>query len=256
MLAIRISIILYWCCLFCLADNITNLYVGQQLYLGQVLTTVPAVYSNVPTTGLVGYWKFDDGTGITAVDSSGNSNPGTLSIASWTNGISGGAWYGYGENDISIADSVSLRGTSGITIAFWAFTTNINQSYGMFLSKGGGVTGFEIDTHGATGIIDGMIRISGASEVVSTGRQMPNNQWWHYAITFDGSNINVLTNGVLAKGPVSKSGTIENPSDTIYIGSRSGANELIGFLDDLRIYDRGLDATEVLQLYQHPGAVQ
>jgi hypothetical protein len=41
---------------------------------------------NVPTTnGLVGWWKFDDGSGTSAVDSSGNGNTGTLvNSPAWT----------------------------------------------------------------------------------------------------------------------------------------------------------------------------
>src|SRR3989344_8737948 len=39
------------------------------------------------TSGLVGYWTFNEGTGTTANDSSGNSNTGTLVNGStWTTG--------------------------------------------------------------------------------------------------------------------------------------------------------------------------
>lgn len=42
---------------------------------------VAAMYANTtpaPTSGLIGHWKLDDGSGTTAVDSSGNGNNGTL----------------------------------------------------------------------------------------------------------------------------------------------------------------------------------
>jgi len=44
--------------------------------------------------GLVGYWKFDDGTGMQATDFSGNGNRGTLSgstLPTWTSGKKGEA---------------------------------------------------------------------------------------------------------------------------------------------------------------------
>ena len=47
------------------------------------------------THGLVGYWKFDEGSGTTASDSSGYGNTGTLSTGAsapgWTTGKVGGA---------------------------------------------------------------------------------------------------------------------------------------------------------------------
>ncbi|MBI3415695.1 MAG: hypothetical protein HY043_10335, partial [Verrucomicrobia bacterium] len=40
---------------------------------------------------LVGYWKLDDGSGLSAVDSSGNGNTGTLvNGPTWTTGQFGG----------------------------------------------------------------------------------------------------------------------------------------------------------------------
>lgn len=46
--------------------------------------------SSLPVTGLVGYWKLNDNTGLTATDSSGNGNNGTLAASprtpSWGTG--------------------------------------------------------------------------------------------------------------------------------------------------------------------------
>ncbi len=51
-------------------EEIGNLYNGQDI-----------------TNGLVGHWKFDEGTGAIAGDSSGNNNDGTISGANWTEGL-------------------------------------------------------------------------------------------------------------------------------------------------------------------------
>jgi len=47
-------------------------------------------------SGLVGYWKLNEGTGTTAYDGSGNNNPGTL--------VNGPSWISSGSNENSIAD--------------------------------------------------------------------------------------------------------------------------------------------------------
>jgi hypothetical protein len=52
--------------------------------------------------GLVGYWKFDEGTGSTTADLSSNGNDGTISGALWVSGTSPV------EEDVNFAKSYSL----------------------------------------------------------------------------------------------------------------------------------------------------
>jgi len=55
---------------------------------------VVTLYNNTQQgiTGLTAEWKLDDGTGTSAVDSSGNGNTGTLTNGpTWTAGNTGGA---------------------------------------------------------------------------------------------------------------------------------------------------------------------
>ena len=48
--------------------------------------------SDALLNGLVGWWKFDEGSGTVAYDSSGNGNDGNLELgATWTDGIIGNA---------------------------------------------------------------------------------------------------------------------------------------------------------------------
>jgi len=77
--------------------------------------------------GPVGYWKFDEGNGQTAFDSSG-SNDGTLGTGSsvdasdpaWTTGMHGTALSFDGQDDyVSVADSSSLDITDAITLEAW-----------------------------------------------------------------------------------------------------------------------------------------
>jgi hypothetical protein len=62
------------------------------------------------TSNLVAYWKFDEGTGTTTADSSGNGNTGILTNGPlWTAGRIGNALYFDGIDDnVTVADSNSL----------------------------------------------------------------------------------------------------------------------------------------------------
>ena len=69
---------------------------------------------------LVGYWKLDEGSGVMALDSSGNGNDGEIHEASWVEGKYGKALLFDGFNSfLEIPHSESLNIQVGITISFW-----------------------------------------------------------------------------------------------------------------------------------------
>lgn len=80
--------------------------------------------NNIYTNGLEGYWKFDDGTGITASDSSGKGNDGTISGAKWKTGKTGGGLYFNGTDNYV---SVPVINRDQISISAW-FRKNINDT--------------------------------------------------------------------------------------------------------------------------------
>src|SRR5262245_59107499 len=73
------------------------------------------------TTGLVGYWTFDEGTGTVASDSSGHNNTGTLKNGPlWTTGKLNTALQFDGIDDyVEVANSPSLSPTSAVSVSFW-----------------------------------------------------------------------------------------------------------------------------------------
>ncbi|MBI3621533.1 MAG: hypothetical protein HY208_05025 [Nitrospirae bacterium] len=75
-------------------------------------------------TGLIGYWKLDDGSGATAADSSGNGNTGALlNGPAWTTGRINQALSFDGVDDyVNIPQTAALNGYP-LTIAVWMKTT-------------------------------------------------------------------------------------------------------------------------------------
>ncbi len=77
-------------------------------------------------TGLVGYWKFDEGSGTTATDSSGNGNTGTIYGATWVDGKSGKALSFDGNDDYVVSTTVNFStGSADRTISFWVKSSNM-----------------------------------------------------------------------------------------------------------------------------------
>ena len=78
-------------------------------------------------TGLVAAYGFDQGSGTTAADASGNANTGTLSGPTWNAaGRYGGALAFDGTNDwVTVPDNALLDLTSGMTIEAWVYATSV-----------------------------------------------------------------------------------------------------------------------------------
>jgi len=75
--------------------------------------------------GLVGAWKFDEGSGTIAYDSSGNNNHGTIYGATWVDGKFGKALQFDGIDDYVSIATIPLD--KDLTIVFWFEPTNITK---------------------------------------------------------------------------------------------------------------------------------
>ena len=70
--------------------------------------------------GLVAAYAFDEGTGSTVADSSGNGNNGTLSGATWTSGrFNSGLAFSGNSARVNVPDSASLDLTTAMTLEAW-----------------------------------------------------------------------------------------------------------------------------------------
>ena len=89
------------------------------------------------TSDLVAYWKFDEGTGLTASDSSGNGNHGTLvNGPSWAAGITGKALSFDGIDDnVTVPDSSSLGLSNAFTLSAWVLPTAVQNRFTAVMSK-------------------------------------------------------------------------------------------------------------------------
>jgi hypothetical protein len=79
-----------------------------------------------PHPGLVGWWRFDEGSGSVATDSSGNGNKGTINGASWATGKYGDALsFDGASNYVSMShNSVLSFGTGNFSAGAWIKTTD------------------------------------------------------------------------------------------------------------------------------------
>jgi hypothetical protein len=234
------------------------------LVLGMVLTSVAQA-------GLVGWWRFEDGSGDIAYDSSGNDHHGTLlGTPEWVLGPDGfGGALAFNPDrctgvDCGIFDPTD--GTGQFTIALWAFWDGTG-TFQHFLSKSNGwgpdTMMFQVELWGAHSNLDSTDRVGvsyeGSPDSSVPFFIMPKNEWVHLAVTFDGINATFYLNGVDEEGPkpFSIGPNVDAMVEIGYTSTRAGAanRTFHGTLDEIFIYDRPLSEQEI-QLLMAGGEIQ
>ena len=105
---------------------------------GPFSNTVSATTSPSNSSGLVAAYGFNEGTGTTVTDASGNGNGGTVSNTTWAAaGKYGGALSFNGTNArVDIPNSASLQLTTGMTLEAWVNPTTTSGAWRDVIYKG------------------------------------------------------------------------------------------------------------------------
>ncbi len=207
-----------------------------------------SIYKNGQTTrkqvsnsGLVGYWSFNEGSGLVASDSSGNGNIASVNSATWTDGKKGRALSFNGSSSYVSSPTISI--TNNITASAWVYSTNFSQN-GFIVGKNNVNEQWELFFEGP------LLRWRGGAPTTDTTycTAPANSQWHHVVATQSGTDASLYIDGVLCDtGTVT---AIANGSGTIDIGRFNGGYYFNGKIDDVRLYNRVLSATEIANLYK------
>jgi hypothetical protein len=230
------------------------LYSNLTINMTDSQDTLSSLGTTATQSGLVAYWPMDEASGTTTVsDSTGNGNTGTsTSSTNVTTGKSGNARSFSGTEYISITDHSGLNGTK-MTVAGWVYPTTFVTGAPIYNRRTtpGNVGGVTVELNGTSGSVGCYFYISGAWRVASSATLLTLSQWNHVACTYDGSIIKPYINGTIDSNTTSISGSINQPSSPSVEIARniSSAAKWQGNLDETRIYDRALTATEISNLY-------
>ncbi len=241
-----------------------------------VKTIVNAVYQysidnlgnfpgSIPLTsvGLVGHWKLDETSGITANDSSGLGNNGTLTNGPvWTTGKIGQALEFDGVDDeVRVLDANSLDFSTNIDFSFSIWFKQIGADGEInFFNKQGVTSGWDFDYRRTN--TDVRLVLKGGvglfCTIRLTGQTFDDKAWHHFAgvvyrrASCTTDDILIYKDG-LKQSPIVASSDVNtdaNQDNTIDLTiGEVGAAGLSNVLDEARIYNRALSADEVLSLY-------
>lgn len=223
---------------------------------------------------LVGWWKLNDAIGsLVALDSSGNGFTGTLNGAiKPTFGGSGTGQSGTGDliflststdQYVDCGNSPIINPTVAGSFSCWfnystttagAFTALVSNNNngpeinGCFL----GLYNIGAAPNGHHLLLFEVCSSSSRNQAFSTNG-VPNNNGWNFACgTWDGTTVHLYVNGIEATtGGMGVSQTITpSPGFNLTYGNDGAhSSQYKDALDDVRVYNRALKASEVLDLY-------
>ncbi|MHC4560559.1 MAG: LamG domain-containing protein, partial [Planctomycetota bacterium] len=207
---------------------------------------------------LVGHWTFDDGSGTTVSDSSGNGNDGTIvGNPTWIAGVGGTALEfhglgaaGGGGDYINCGNDASLDITGPISIALWIrpgaddpegqgtetapMAKAMDPSWSWQVRYGWGSSepfmGFQFNATPRTWVY--------------VGKNLERDEWCHIACSYDGTTVKCYLNG--EETDSAEMAQLASSDTPVLIGSDGWGCDWIGAIDDVRLYDHGLSQIEIL----------
>ncbi len=209
-------------------------------------------------SGLRVWLRLNETSGTSATDSSGNGANGTLvNGPTWAAGQNGNGVNLDGTNDHVTLPSTGLANfTSGLTISLWAKVDNVTD-YARFVDIGVGQSNQNIwlgrvgtTTNLGFKVYNGT---AGGTQVTAAGA-ISTGTWQHFAVTQTSSgSVVIYKNGAqVATGSTTVPVNVTRAANYLGRSNWSSNAYLDGMLDDVRIYNRTLTATEVALVYNNP----
>jgi|GEM_PF-2114920 len=222
-------------------------------------------YNNLGFSGgLVGIWSLAEGSGASIEDGSGFNNDGTLVNTSWTTGHASGNALSFNGTSSYVDFGDTLNLSLPVTLSAWVKRNTSGQLFPIITTDQGAF----LSLHGISGITfyigtdDKLSAFYGYDTACTTnGRRFKTgttslspNQWYHVAVTLiDANNMSLYVDGVEDGGTYNGGATtLVNTSSAAHIGHYGGCSGIDsyadGLMEEVRVYDRALDASEVSSL--------
>ena len=218
----------------------------------------------VNTSGLVGYWRFENESLGTATDYSGWNNTGTLANmnngGNSTSGPTNAGRFGKGMqfdgvNDfLQVDDKSQLNmGTSNFSINFWIKTSYSGVDRDIVI-KGTAAPFYVVVL--SYGIIYTCINDNlGAGSKCAVGTIQISDSSWHFvSVVFNrSSNVTIYIDGSkdVSSTISAASGSLSNSNDFFRVGKGDlSGGYFNGTIDEVQIWNRSLIADEINELYQ------
>lgn len=220
-----------------------------------------AFRASIITSGLVGRWTFDAGefgSGAGEVtDSSPNGNDGTQNggVTTTTGHNGAAAVFDASSKYINVPNSGTLNASGAYTLLAWVYPTSL-ANYGGIIVKGNSTPAnsqYELANDNAGKLY---FQSGAASNAFSSASALSTSSWQHVAIRISGASAGGTAEFYIS-GTYSATKTLvanlTQNTTAVSIGRYDSGFPFVGWIDDARIYNRYLDAAEILAIANDAG---
>ncbi|MDG6998456.1 MAG: LamG domain-containing protein, partial [Nitrososphaerota archaeon] len=224
------------------------------------LGTSTQQYSAVPlTSGLIGYYPLDEGSGNKAYDLSGNAYTGTLvNSPTWLSGSACrfGTCLNFSNTaNTEVTTALPFANSSSGTMSAWVYPTAVNDYTVVFGWKS--ASGYVLLDQGV-GDWRAVFNPTGAGESAVTGPAVKLNSYVFLAMSWKLSNsiynITLYVNGA-SQGSITQAQGTNGALGGFSIGEVDISNWISAIIDDVRVYNTALSASEINEIYQSASPV-
>jgi hypothetical protein len=221
------------------------------LILGLQVSSAPAA-----ETGLLGWWKFDQGKGLVLRDSSGKENHGEIDSAAWVPGRKGPAlkFDALNQTCVVLKTDPALYPTNAFTIEAWfnplpnpereAYILTFDYQWAQTTGKG-----IALYMHGEPEHTNLQLEVSNSAgrRAIAVARGLKTGTWYYCAATYDGNTITLYLDGVPVANTLLAAPVVyaHKRGGDFSIGDSAGHFNFSGLIDELRIYGRPLSPEEI-----------
>ena len=204
---------------------------------------------------------FEEASGTTVIDSSGNGNNGTFSATNGPTRVTGGrfgkAMQFDGVDDlITVADSNSLDLTTAATMMAWVKVNTQTGWRNILMKQNGSNLAYSMyanNSASASGQPNGYVMAGGTVRSVAALDTALTGKWMHVAVTYGGGSLKIYLNGVLHR-TLAVTGNIPVTSGPLWLGGNQvWLDEFFsGVMDEVRIMGVTLSETDIRTLMRTP----
>ncbi|MEP4077856.1 carbohydrate-binding protein [Haloferula sp.] len=205
-------------------------------------------------SNLLAHWSFNEGSGTTATDITGNGHDGTVVNAIWSPGVSGHSLDFNGSSAQVTNIGSAFSGISDqITISLWAYgDSSLPANNSVFYAvNGSGGRILSVHLPWGDGTMYWDAGDSGYDRIQKTATEVETEgSWAHWVFTKNSTtgDMRIYRNGTLWHSGGSRTKTMTGIANAT-IGSQISGAYYPGNIDEVRLYDVELDAAEVAALH-------
>lgn len=222
---------------------------GMQWY---VMESTMSEFQTVASDNLIGWWPFEESSGNTVYGRHSSGNNGAMEGFSGSERVAGKvgqAIYFDGNSSIDMGTGYALQ--APFTLCAW-FKADDLSANPHIMAKGGSaiwwrmristtLPGMKFSLYSPTGN-------PYSTTPITTGT------WYHIVMTWDGATRKIYQDGIEVFQSATVGALSGSSTATWRIGAAgTGSARLIGTIDDVRIYNKALSASEARVLFQGQG---